>query len=320
MKRGMSGVIVKGVAACLRVDARPVNVLCASDLCRIAAERLLYALDWQSQEVALLVNVTQTPDYPNHPMTAPSIASKIGCGEIMALDVPGGGAGYIHGIRVAASLLAAGQFDKALVCAGDALVCTLPDDCDPITANTTDSGTVTALLKSPFAAPISFHTGTVGAEFSVNITPGLGFRREMSPLSLVPQKSIQGGYLKEVDPHINITKLRQLAKHYIPKALENMFHDVPKGNIDRIFFTQIDSQLHHHLAREMGVEPPVWDLFDKYGNLESAGFPVSIVEYIRSKKEKVHERVALAGFGSGFTYGSMVFEISDLVTPEIAFV
>ena len=320
MRRNISGIMIKGIAACLHQSARSSEILCASDLCLIAARELLCELGWQPQEVGLLVNVTQTPDYPNHPMTAPSIASQIGCGEIMALDVPGGGAGYICGVHVAASLLAAGQFNKALVCAGDGLVHTLPKDCDLVTANTTDSGTVTALLKYPSETPLSFHMGTVGAEFPVNVTPGLGFRCEMSPLSLASKKGIQSGSLRGVDPHININRLGQLAKYYIPKTLGRLLPDMHERNVGQIFFTQIDDQLHNHLARDMGVESPVRDLFNKYGNLESAGLPVSIIEYIRSKRESTRETIALAGFGSGFTYGSMSFEVSDLVTPEIAFV
>ncbi|NKD77970.1 hypothetical protein HEQ60_09390 [Haematospirillum sp. H1815] len=320
MRQGISGISIKGVAACLRPGTRPVNSLCASDLCQIAAERLLCDLAWKPQDIALLVNVTQTPDYSNHPMTAPSIASRIGCGEIMALDVPGGGAGYICGIRVAAALLAAGQFDKALVCAGDALVHTLPEDCDPVTANMTDAGTVTALEKDPSAELLSFYTGTVGAAFFVNSTPGLGFRHTMSPRSLVPRKGIQGGYLRDVDPHIDLAALRKLVLHHVPKVLDCIRPDVQSGSIAQVFFTQVDSELHNHLARDLGVKVPVQDLFDTYGNLESAGLPVSLIQYLRAEPGGVSEKAALVGFGSGFSYGAMTLDLSGLVTPEMKLV
>ena len=61
------------------VDARHVTDenTCSSDLCYVAAERLLNDLSWSKDEIDCLVFVTQTPDY-KYPASACILQNRRG--------------------------------------------------------------------------------------------------------------------------------------------------------------------------------------------------------------------------------------------------
>ncbi len=308
MPNEMSGIEIKGISACLPDSSGLPDGVCASDLCCAAGRNLLEALGWEPDTIGLLINVTQTPDSPNHPITAPYLASTLGLGEIMALDVPGGGAGFVLGLQVACSLLGVGAFNRALLCAGDALSQTLPKDCDPAAAALGDSGTVTALEKTGAETSFSFNTVTIGKEFDVNITPGLGFRKGFNLNALEIKESANGGKLRDVDPNIDLKRMRALAKAFAPSIVA----ESQPESVDEIFFTEIDCDLHREISEGLGLNVFDGDVFERYGNLESASLPVAIVESFSKDHTNSPKRMLLVGYGSGFTCAAVTCDVSDL--------
>jgi len=77
---------------------------CASDLCLLAAERLLGELSWPKDSVELLVFVSQTPDYVL-PATSCCLQSRLGLPKsCAAFDINLGCSGFVYGLWVAAQL------------------------------------------------------------------------------------------------------------------------------------------------------------------------------------------------------------------------
>jgi 3-oxoacyl-[acyl-carrier-protein] synthase-3 len=81
-----------------------------SDLCIVAAEKLLTNLGWERSEVELLVFVSQSRDYLV-PTTACIVQDRLGLPHsCMALDIGLGCSGYVYGLSFFDGLMVRGWF------------------------------------------------------------------------------------------------------------------------------------------------------------------------------------------------------------------
>jgi 3-oxoacyl-[acyl-carrier-protein] synthase-3 len=79
--------------------------VCTSDLCVSAAEALISGLQWNKDDVSILIFVSQTPDYIL-PATSPIIQHRLGLSkDCYTLDISLGCSGWVYGMSVVAGLL-----------------------------------------------------------------------------------------------------------------------------------------------------------------------------------------------------------------------
>src|SRR5205814_807725 len=90
---GMAGVSARRVAG---------DTVCSSDLCTMAAQRVLDSLGWEPESVDALIMITQTPDY-FLPSTACVVHHRLKLADhCAAFDVGLGCSGYPYGLWLAA--------------------------------------------------------------------------------------------------------------------------------------------------------------------------------------------------------------------------
>ena len=88
---------------------------CSSDLCAVAAERLLADLHWDKSDVDAIVFVSQTPDYIL-PATSALIQSRLGLREdCYTLDISLGCSGWVYALSTLGALVETGGIKKALL-------------------------------------------------------------------------------------------------------------------------------------------------------------------------------------------------------------
>ncbi len=122
--------------------------VCTSDLCVVAAERVLDALAWPRASVDVIIVVSQTPDYVL-PATACILQHRLGlaksCASVRRVNL--GCSGYTYGLWLASTLLASGGATRALLLVGD----TVPHLVSPrdraVAPLFGDAGTATALER-----------------------------------------------------------------------------------------------------------------------------------------------------------------------------
>jgi 3-oxoacyl-[acyl-carrier-protein] synthase-3 len=104
---------------------RAPDNICTSDLCVAAADRLISSLNWDRKDIAIIVFVTQTPDY-TMPATSPIIQNKLALNNACyTLDISLGCSGWVYGLSVIVSLLSCMSSDKrgkALLLVGDTIL------------------------------------------------------------------------------------------------------------------------------------------------------------------------------------------------------
>ena len=125
------------ISKSIGVSARRVTEgkLCTSDLCYVAAERILGDLGWERNSVDVLIFVSQTPDFIL-PSTSCSLHGRLELSKHCAcFDVNLGCSGYVYGLWVLSQLMMAPGLNKGLLLVGDTItriVCPEDRACAPV--------------------------------------------------------------------------------------------------------------------------------------------------------------------------------------------
>ena len=80
--------------------------------CLVAAEKLIEALNWNKQDIEVLIVITQSPDY-RLPATAILLQDRLGLPTTtIAFDVNLGCSAYPYGLHLLGSMMSNGVYGK----------------------------------------------------------------------------------------------------------------------------------------------------------------------------------------------------------------
>src|ERR1017187_7445183 len=164
-----------------------------SDMCFVAAEKLISSLNWNKQEIDCLIFVSQSADY-FLPATSIILQHRLGLGKhTMAFDVNLGCSGYIYGLQLLANLISTSQIKKGLLLVGDKSSLSTHIEDKSTYPLFGDAGTATALEYDTNGSPIYFNLQSDGSgEDAIKILDG-GARNEVRPDTFE---------IKEIEPGI----------------------------------------------------------------------------------------------------------------------
>jgi 3-oxoacyl-[acyl-carrier-protein] synthase III len=293
---------------------------CASDLCEAAARELLQDLAWAPESVDALIFVTQTPDY-TVPGTATQLQQRLGLGKgTLALDINQGCAGYVYGLSIAAALVATGGIRRALLLVGDTITRTL----SPLDQSTvpifSDAGSATALAFDPHAPLMHFNLQSDGNGHRAICIPEGGARQPLSAASLDLQ--LYGTGLQRAGIHLGMDGLDifNFALAEVPPNVRALlaYADQLPENIDHFVFHQANLLLNEMIRKKLQIpaEKVPYSLAD-YGNTSCATVPVTLVSQLRQALRRSPQRLLLAGFGVGLSWGSVLLQTEPLICPEM---
>jgi 3-oxoacyl-[acyl-carrier-protein] synthase-3 len=318
---------VAKIAESVGVQARYLagESLCASDLCHAAARRLLDDLGWDPGSVGAILFVSQMPDFPL-PATACILQQRLGLSKsCAAFDVGLGCSGYVYGLWIGASLMAASGLSRVLLLAGDvsSRICSPLDRATALLFG--DAGTATALERDPDAGPLSFVLGTDGSGWKNLVVPaGLRFSRRPHDASTAERHEAEGGNCRSAEdlfmdgPEIFAFTLREVAP--LVKSALTSAGWAPE-DVDRFVFHQANKFMLTHLAKRMKLPAEKVPLsLAEYGNTSSASVPLTIVSALRDDISAAPLKLLLAGFGVGYSWGACALTCGPLVVPPIVHV
>lgn len=304
---------VTGIAEKRHVDSKT----CTSDLCIKAANDLLEKLNWQKEDIDIVVMVTQTPDYPV-PNTSIIIQDKLGLPKsTVCFDVPLGCSGYIYGLSILSNFLQNGQLKKGLLLVGD----TLSKQCSPLDKATYplfgDAGTATALQYS-VGGKMDFNLWSDGSGFEDIIVPEGGYRKPFTEESLVLKEDKDGNKRSGINTYMNGTNVFSFGIGTVTQELKKFIEhfQIDKEQIKYFYFHQANRFMNDMIRKKLKLTPEqVPYSLDKYGNTSSATIPVTMTKQDTNLE---NTEVVMCGFGVGLSIGivRMKFEegiINDLI-------
>jgi 3-oxoacyl-[acyl-carrier-protein] synthase III len=299
---------VAKIATSTGIEARVVAdaSCCASDLCHAAAERLLTELGWDRSTISALVFVSQTPDYIL-PATSCLLQHRLSLPTTCAaFDVNLGCSGYVYGLWIAASLVAAGQ-RRVLLLVGDTIN-KLVSPADRATALLFgDAGSATALEADPQAGPMHFVLGTNGAGGRHLMVPAGGARQPHTADTGVRTARENGNIRSDDDLFMAGAEIFAFTLKEVPPLIDQALAAAgwTPDEVDHIVFHQANRFMLKHLARKMKLdEAKVTIALEHFGNTVSGSIPLAISSALRAE---VRKKFLLAGFGVGYSWAALAF-------------
>lgn len=292
----------------------------AGDLCEPAALRLLGDLGWDPSTVDLLILVTQSPDYFS-PATACVLHERLGLApHCAAFDVNLGCSGWVYGLWLASGMLSAGTAQRALVLVGDVVSQTMSPLDRSVAPLFGDAGAATALERDPGAPPMEFVLGTDGAGARHLMVPAGGFRQRATDANAAMETRPDGNTRGPQNIHMNGAEVFTFTLKSVPPLVREVMARAgwSHADVDGYVFHQASSFMLKSLARSCAIPPEKFVMaMEEYGNTSSVSIPLTMCARMRDALAAGPQRLVLAGFGVGWSWGAVALTTSSLVVPPV---
>lgn len=294
----------------------------ASDLCYKACIKLIEELGWDIESIDAICNVTQTPDYTNHPngfVLHDMLKLKSDC---LVLDLYHGCPGWVVGLSTIATMMSRGQMKRVLLVDGDIVTSVqypLSRESRPLFG---DCGTATALEYDETAEKMHFVIGTNSQDGKALIHKRGAARNPHTVQSFEEElKMQQGGDLVEnVDDLMDGMSVFSFGITTPPKSIKQLCQniDVDLNSVDKVVLHQANQFMVQKIVKKLKIDASKAPTSLKnYGNTTSASIPLTIVSECGKEYSQKSLKTVCCGFGTGLAWASAYFETSNIICPEV---
>jgi 3-oxoacyl-[acyl-carrier-protein] synthase-3 len=296
-----------------RIGVRERHITAAGetslDLAYQAGELVLKNID--KDKIGFLILCTQSPDY-FLPTSACILQDKLGlkksCG---ALDISLGCSGYIYGLSLAKGLIAAGIADYVLLITADTLSKFVHPEDKGNRSIFGDGAAATLIEKSELDGIKRFKLGTDGSGYDKLIikTGGMRYPDKLNSSSVADSD----GKMQTPDNlYMDGSEIFSFSIDTVPDLVQDVLsaNEMKMEEVDYFIFHQANKFMLEYLRDYIEIPPDKFYLnMLKTGNTTSSTIPIALAESLKSNRINQGDKVLLAGFGVGLSWGSCIIEI-----------
>ena len=284
------------------------------DLGERAAGELLEKLNWQKEEVDILVLVTQSRDY-YLPSSAVILQERLGLPKTcMAFDVGLGCSGYVYGLSIISKFLQDGQLKKGLLIAGDVSTVSTNYKDKSTYPLFGDAATATAVSYDEKAGEISFELENDGAGYEAIIIRDGGAKNQLNDDTTEIKNYGEGINRSKKDLELNGLDVFSFSVKEPPKNIKSVLErsEININEVDYFVFHQANRLIIETIRKKLKVAPEkVPYSLTFYGNTSSASIPLTLCDQLgESAKNK---NMLFCGFGVGLSWGSCILKTKDIL-------
>lgn len=270
-----------------------------SDLAARAAEDLLKSINISAEEIDVIIVATVTPDM-FFPATACLVQEKIGAKNAWGFDLSAACSGFLFAFQTGCSFIETGKYKKVLVIGADKMTSIV---------DYTDRNNC-----------IIFGDAGAAVLLEPSEDTSLGLQDSLLHIDGSGKESLymKGGGSLNPSTHQTIDE----GMHYLYQDGKAVFKFAVKGMADisceimeknglksddvaYLVPHQANLRILNATAERMGLDKDkVMININKYGNTTAATVPLCLVEYYRAGKLKKGDKLILATFGAGYTWGA----------------
>jgi 3-oxoacyl-[acyl-carrier-protein] synthase III len=296
------------------------NGICTSDLCFAAAEQLIKDLGWQTEEIEVLVFVSHTADY-KLPATSCILQDRLGIpSKCMTLDISLGCSGYIHGLKVIASLLSENGMKKGLLLAGNTQSSYASYEDKSVYPLFADAGTATAVEYKEGSGEMFFEFGTDGSGFKSIIVPDGGCRNPVNSDSFRIEDFGNGIKRSRLHEALDGMEVFSFGILRAPQSINELLKSfcIPPNKIDYYLFHQANKFMVERIRKKLNIPPEKvpYNISD-FGNTSCATIPLLMVTNLRKELMVKELNLVMCGFGVGLSWGSAAIVTNKIACPEL---
>jgi len=276
-----------------------------ADMAYNAARNAVEDARIEASKIGLIIVATSTPDYA-FPNQSSLVQAKLKAVNAMCFDVSAACSGFITALDIAASMLKAGSYKYALVIGSEKMseivnwkdrsVCVLfGDGAGAVVLKAVDNNTedVTGALVGHERGIIDSNIYNDGTGASV-LTGGRRFSDSCST---------------DIFIHMDGQEVFKFAVKSVPTAIETLLHNnnMDINEVDKFILHQANVRIIESVAKRLKADKDKFPVnLNEYGNTSSASIPILLDELNRNGSLKQGEKLVLAGFGAGLSWGSIL--------------
>ena len=269
--------------------------------CGLAIEAAKRAIDdagIDPKEIDLIVLATSSGDRA-FPAAAMDVQAAIGAVNAVGFDITAACSGFIFGLHIAHSFFAAGIYNTALIIGAETL---------SKVVDWTDRGTCILFGDGAGAAVVrASETGIIRTLMGSDGTKGW---------TLECQARNLGNCVNGIKPELGFMKMDgkevfKFAVRKVPEIVAQILEDAQMDPEEIKYFVLHQANFRILEAASRRLKVPMDRIpvnIDRYGNTSAASVPILLDELKRDGKLERGDKLVLAGFGSGMTWGATLLE------------
>ncbi len=239
------------------------------------------------------------------PCAACEVQRELGAVNATCFDLNAACTGFLLGYNTAAAYLAAGVYQTALVIGSESLS-NLTNWKDRSTCILFGDGAGAAVIQrgeGRHYLPVTHSNGAKGGALTCKSRHdhnGLTRHQEVETLA-------DPEYFMQMDGQA----VFKFAVRSVPQAVEEVLeaNQVKKEEISCYILHQANRRIVEAVAKRLGEPLEKFPMnLQEYGNTSSASIPILLDEQNRSGKLKKGDRIVLAGFGAGLSWGASILD------------
>jgi len=269
-----------------------------SDLAAEAGARALQRAGLSAGDLDLVINSSLVPDMV-FPATGAVVADRLGATGAGAFDVQAGCSGFVFALAAAVSFVGSGMYANVLV-TGAEVVSRALDWHDRSTCVLFGDGAGAVVVTGDPDAAFTFDLGTDGAGMPFLNMPAGGARLPASLQTVAARQHFLT---------MNGREVFRFATRAVADSCTTVLAaaGVGVGDIDLFVPHQANLRIIDNVAKRLGIAPErLFTNLERYGNTSCASIPLCLAEAEETGRLKDGDRLLLAGFGAGLSWGTCV--------------
>ena len=267
-----------------------------SDLCTKVAKKLLEKAEFAPEDIEVILIATVTPDYLS-PSVACMVQEAIGAKNAFAMDINAACTGFVYGMSVAQKYLASGYGNVMLI--GAEVLSKYVDWKDRSTCILFGDGAGGVILS--------------GNEDKIYVEK---LRSRGSKVITVSRQEVVNAFCAG-DRKMDYIKVEgrevfEFAVKSVPENIDEVLKHakMTPDDVDYIIPHQANRRIIEGIASKMKIDISKFFInIENYGNTSSASIPIALSEMMEKGLVGEGDKIVIAGFGGGLTWGSILIEL-----------
>ena len=264
-----------------------------------AAKKALADAAVAAEEIDLIIAATVSSDYI-FPTLACEIQAAIGAVNATAFDIGAGCSGFLFALATADAYFATGRCRKALILGAETLS-KMMDWSDRSTCVLFGDGAGAAVLSAEGGQLLSMVQGSDGSG-------GMALKCENRPVRNLYR---QGALAHYAFTEMNGSEVYKFAVRTVPKAISEALNkaNVSEDEVSIYLLHQANLRIIEAAARRLKEPMEKFPTnLEECGNVSAASVPILLDKVRKDGMIGKGDKIVLAGFGAGLTWGACVIE------------
>lgn len=277
-----------------RISPREGTAQMASE----AAKRAVEDAGINPEELDMIIVATSTGD-KGFPSAACEVQAAIGASNATAFDITAACSGFIYALHIMQGFFRSGMYRNGLII-GAETISRVVDWTDRGSCILFGDGAGAAVLHAEERGVLETLVGSDGTKADV-----------LSCVARTHENCLTGGRPELGFMQMDGQEVFKFAVKKVPAIVEELLDKTgtAKEEVDHYVLHQANIRILEGAARRLKIPMEKIPVnIDRYGNTSAASIPLLLDEMRRDGRLKAGDKLVLAGFGAGLTWGAALLE------------